>query len=460
MARVVKQSAPEPGVLRQEITLPSASRDDHEPIEARAAAAETPDTDFWAKVAAVTENDWRDDTSLYLYRTRPGAAVGQDGAYIYRFDSPVDLAMIAEKYGGYDYRATLRSRKRGTIYSRTRFSIDAPPKEIAPATPPATSEQTTANRLVENLIERQGRLENMLTQNPNDSGLKAKLEEVKLIVDTFRSDSPKPSSTTELATVMKTLSEISRPPSGGLGDDIVKALLMKMIDRLDNPAPAGAGLLAQAKELKEALELLGGGKTSSRRSWPDVVGDAIQVMPDILQRGTEALRTVQSMARPAPGARAAAAPGYAPAPAAIGPARRAPAAAAPPIELQPIEPAAPVAPGPAPAPEAGVPREIPGPSIEYVMATVVRMIRQRSTGSQIVAFVEPMFPQIVEQMSQASRAELENIFRTTPILNEAAELPRFKKTLDEIIECFADEGEGDGEPEETEEDAEGAVRTN
>jgi hypothetical protein len=418
MPKVVSRPASTaPGKLVQTISI--------EGPQTKAAKPRTGDRgDFWEKMYALTPEEWASHY-VYLWRTRPTVETRGEGTYVARLSAPFDVADIAERFGGQEFRAVLRNRKTGAFLAETRFANELPPKldpsrEVAPAAPAPSA--GAAPELVQLLREELARRADGGTDEMRDTFFKLLL-----------ASAPKQPNTTEMIQAMVAMKRELGGDSGGM-NELLKPLLGALVQKLLAPGAEAGDPLGQFEKLLAIAERLGIkiGSIGARRSTAEVIADAV---PVAIEKAGMLLR---EYANAAAVVRANRISGFPPVPSAPPrlPARLPLPAAAPPapapagaMATEPLGPP-PAAASPAVPAAAGFQ---PVTTFQELKNRVAQMIRDGFDGPEVLDFVTGVFPKFGEDIGASNEAQIRALFAADDVLRAVMTDPNFEPFMESLM---------------------------
>ena len=384
-------------------------------------AAERTTPDFWQYLESLKVPDW-DKHILYLYRVEPspsiplgkfaGTIATASGQHVSWGDREEAELALAEKYGGGTFRAIL---KRGAErITQERIYIGGQARPLTPfvesvaadaGVSPMMSDASATARVASQAMSTIAGQEKLGMQVGMDA-----LVTAANVIKGFTADRPAPT-----------------PPPASETDQLLKAVMVRMLERAMNPAdpietlgklleitrnlgvtanPAAATNPLVENILKTAVERLmapppatGALSTGTElvRQLPAVANYVSQALSD-WRGGMEAQRDAEAIRHRAPVRTP-------PAPQTLPPARN-------------QQPPQVVAPPPAPAnPANGIPT---GPSLEFVEQKVVEIIKEPISADEaadrVLSFLGELDPQLISQLVSLGEVGMVHLFNTRAML--------------------------------------------
>jgi hypothetical protein len=435
---------------------------------------------FWALIKQMPAADWNHHT-IYLYRLKPVVGMKSKERYLDVFAQPFTPEDVKQKFGGEEFRAMLVG-KNGQIIANEEFAVEAPAKYDAAREIPLGNVGAPTNgggpgdavtkKVVDQFLDER--------RSENDLFINAHNKTLELVTDGYKQ-------------VAQAAAEASASRPNGKTDDndLVKVLLLKLLDR--NPmkdlmeslalarelglipktaeAANPVSVLGQVKEVLGLVKELGGEMGGGRGRAASITETIMEHAPGLIEKGVDALgkyaeikaqenenlkiranaatriAAINRGAQP-PAAQSdipQAMPGGAPrAASAVGAGIAAGASAganagAGGLDLEPVA-GGPIYPAVDPAQH--VAQVTPMPRTEadandflftFFKARVVQLIAEgERTGAEIVDFAEDYDPRIYEMLDNTDAAGLRGFFASDPILRPAMALPQFETRFAEI----------------------------
>jgi len=443
-----RSSIPSGHTLRQEISL--------SPNQPAADAPEdtAPEKSFWEKLYEIPDEAWwggvhgEKGVRVYLYRDEPGAA------YIAVIKEPFDIDWVKAKYGGGRYRAMLNDAG-GRAIAVQKFTVEGASKRPAEADPAAAAPHDAMTAMVDMIREEQretralvrellGRDRNPSPVSPMDMQMQMLPTMLGVWGKIFEGMIPRQTDPLEL---LVKLQNMMRPV-----DTLQIIKDAKAAGLIPEATPAGNMLeqLSGMMAVAEKLNNLGGGGPGAGKSWAELLidkgPDILRVFSDGIKQYKELeekrLETAKFIATnqprqipPAPHPQPGPPPHPAPASQPATPAVNQGPANAQPLNVEPI--------GAQPAPQAGAVAEVTEAQVTQVKMQVVQAIVAGETGEDIFSFLKIQAPVFLTGMcfyddagkvtGVVSLDQLAQFCAADPVLGQAAQHPRFRPVLKELL---------------------------
>jgi hypothetical protein len=393
--------------------------------------------DFWTYLESLKPPDW-ERHMLYIYRkdaeTGPsiqlekcvGQIVMNDGSRLALTDREETEHAIVQKYGGGTYRLIL---KRGSErITETRVYGEGPRKQPTPSSEYGGPQVTTMS-------------EASATADVAKSAISTMAGQERMAVDV---------GVNALRSAAEVIQRFSQAPAASENDQMFKALMLRMMERMLAPPPDPIEMLTKLFALQASMGSNGGsaggspnamvnkiletglervlnpspaGPVSSAsaelvRQLPQVAGYVTQAISE-WRVGVEAQRETAAI---------------------MAGATKSPGAPAQPRPSPTILPP-PGAPAPQPSPEAAVGT----PSLEFIESRIVGILREPvaadEAAERTLEFLDTVDSTLVDRLKQLGEKGLMTLFQTRPVLRPAAtNVPRLQEFITAFLK-FANEGE-------------------